>query len=725
MVLAYCLITVTLSSFLLFLIQPLAAKALLPLFGGVPSVWNVCMVFFQGMLLLGYFYVYLTERFFTFQRQRLFHFVIGALSLSMLPILWKDIQPPAGIHPALDVLWLLLTKLALPLFIISTTAPLIQSWFAKTSHPHARDPYFLYSASNLGSLLALLGFPFLFEPLFGLQHLSRFWSATYMVFTAALLFSAIQCKGIAFSTPATAAPQTRVHWRQRMHWTLLSFAPASLLMAVTQYLTTDIMAVPLLWVLPLAIYLLAFIIAFSRHPVIRHTWMTKEQALFLIFPLICLSREIFTLPAWLLIMFHLSGFFALSMVCLGELSARRPDKSHLTEFYLWLSIGGFLGGLFNGLLAPQIFNGIYEYHLAFCLCILLRPAGTGQPLWRRSDYWMPLAIGMILILNYFLIVKNYSLYPAYDRFGFTRWIDLLVMISVVLVILDHDQRPLRFAANVAVLFIYAQFLPAVSHNTLLWQSRNFFGVSRVYNNPEFNLHFLMSGTTLHGAQRINLQPRFTRAATYYQPVQPIARLLGQEKPSLRIGIAGLGTGGISCQFRARDQVYFYEIDPVVVQIARTPSLFTYLRDCPPQGGITLGDARLNLAKTPARYFDAIIIDVFSSDAIPAHLFTREAISLYLQKITPDGLVMFNISSRHINLYAVLATLAQELNLQAYSYHSTPADDAFQAPSDWVILAYPDARLQQWMANLHWKKMDAPRPPLSWTDDYSNILQALK
>lgn len=722
MTLTYSLLATTLSSFLLFLIQPLAAKALLPVFGGVPAVWNICILYFQGMLLLGYFYAFLMNQFLSSTWQRRIHFFIVSISFLMLPILWKKIHPQINLEPAVNVLFLLFEKLSLPLFIVCATAPLVQSWFANTNHPHAKDPYFLYSASNLGSFIALLGFPFIFEPFFGLQHLSWYWSLIYLLFVSLLFLTAITTYQTSEPARAVETSNEKITWRRRTHWILLSFAPSCLLMAVTQYLTTDIMAVPLLWILPLAIYLGVFIIAFSQHPIINLHWMVKYQSLFLVFPLILLCKNTFTLPAFLIISIHLLGFFALTIVNLGELAHKRPGKAHLTEFYLWISVGGFLGGIFTSLISPQLFNGIYEYHIAFCLCLLLRPQINGEKLWQRSDLLMPTIIALILTFNYFFIVKNYSLYPASDPLGFIKWIDLFIIVAIVMVILDHDKRPIRLSINLAILFLYT-FIPNVGQNDLIWQSRNFFGVVRVYNNESLKLHFLMNGSTLHGAQIFTEPTNIFKAVTYYQPVQSMEILLANEKPSLRVGIAGLGTGGMSCQFRKQDQIYFYEIDPTVVKIAQTPSLFSYLKYCSPKE-IFLGDARLNIEKAKAHYFDAIIIDVFSSDAIPAHLFTLNAIQIYLQKLSDDGILMFNISNRHINLTSVLAAIADHLKLQAYIYYSPSNVQYLQLSSDWMVLT-KNNKLSNKLVHNGWIKLDKPNKSFLWTDDFSNILFVLK
>lgn len=717
MLLICCILITIVSSFLLFVIQPLAAKALLPIFGGVPAVWNICLLFFQGMLVFGYFYSHLLTKFFNSTSQRIIHVSLLLLSCCMLPILFEHLYPNIYLTPALNVLWLLVQKLFLPLFIVSTTAPLVQYWFSQSAHPDAQNPYFLYSASNIGSLGALLSFPLLLEPFYGLHVLSNNWSMIYIFFAVVLGISVWQLKSINQNSAMEIVHPVR--WQERFQWLLLSFAPSSLLMAVTQYMTTEVIAVPLLWVLPLAIYLLCFIIAFARKPIISHTWMVREQALFLIFPLITLSKTTLTVPAWQLILFHLLGFFALTMVCLGELVKTRPDKSHLTEFYLWIAIGGFLGGIFNGLIAPLIFNGIYEYYFAFCLCLLLRPWPKVKWLW--SDLLFPLCIAIVLAANYFIFITHNSVFS--DKFAYFKWIDLFVLIAVITVILVQDRRTLRFAMSIAVLFLFSGELPGFAHDDLIWQARNFFGVTRVYKKKEVNLHLLMNGSTLHGMELLTKSMAFNRLTSYYQPLEIISYLMAQTKPQLQIAIAGLGTGVLSCQFRKQDSVTFFEIDPNVVKIAKNPTLFTYQTDCPAK--VILGDARLEISKMPAYGFDEIIIDVFSSDAIPSHLFTREAIIGYLQKLTPNGLLLFNISNRHINLTPVLFGIAKQLNLQILWKGSYPNGENFQLPSEWIMLSYNKDMSQLMINQLGWKKVVATSQSVVWSDDFSNIVSLLK
>jgi len=711
---------ITLSSFLLFLIQPLSAKAMLPLYGGVPAVWNTCMMFFQGMLLAGYFYTYLITRYLSVTSQRLCHLVLIAASALMLPITWNALLVPANLHPILYVIALLFSKISLPLFVISTTAPLVQNWFGRTSHPDASDPYFLYSASNIGSLLALFSFPLLLEPFIGRQLLSYLWSVAYGVFALLIMSIAVkQCnQPVNIIAALSSTEREKICWVQRGHWLLLSFAPSSLLLAVTQYITTNIASTPLLWILPLTLYLLTFIIVFARKPLISHQWMVREMPYFLIFPLITLTQFTHAAPAWQLIVFHLMGFFALAMACHGELAIRRPDKSRLTEFYLWMSLGGFLGGIFNSLIAPLVFHGIYEYYIALCICVLLCPAAIKDNN-KQLGFRLPLIIIVILF-------GTYLLHQHYSQIHYTKQLFAVIELAVITMIILNHQRPKIFALNLAIIFIYAQATARSSYGELIWQSRNFFGVSQVYNDKRLNLHIYIDGVTLHGAQLYPDTSGSKTALTYYQPVDRIANFLSKSfstDKTVHVAIAGLGAGTISCMFR-HDVVTFYEINPTVIKIATNPTMFTYLLNCPPKGGIIAGDARYNINHAPEHYYNIILLDAFSSDVIPAHLLTIDAMNVYLHKLKYNGVLIFNITNTYADLKPLLAAMAKQLHLIALEFDHLPGTP-FEYHSNWVVLTKNMAVAEGLHQRFDWKKMIDTESALVWTDDYSNILRVLK
>ena len=709
-----CTTTIFLSAFLFFLVQPLAAKAILPFFGGAPAVWNTCMMFFQGVLLLSYLYVYLCTRVLFGKSRLLVHFVVVSSSLLMLPLSFVGKVPDIGTYPVWTVIWLLTQTLLLPVFILGTTSSLVQYWFSHSTHSQAKDPYFLYSASNIGSLLALISFPFLLEPKFGLQQLSWVWSVSYFVYILMLFLSK---RDVGAVPTVIENKQLSPGTNQRLKWLLLSFAPCSLLIAVTQYITTDIASVPLLWILPLLLYLLAYIIAFSRKPWISQAWILRELPLFLIFPLISLSIQAYGMPAWQIILFHMLGFFALTMVCVSELVASRPSVSYLTEYYLWIALGGFLGSVFNSVIAPLLFNDVYEYYIAFCLCVCLQPWGLRQSEKKNRfpDYALPIIVTSLLLAGYLLDPLTVS---------YSQWINYFIILSTITLILTWWRHPTHVATSIGILFLFATQMSSLVHGDLIWKTRNFFGVARVYNKDELKQHRLVSGTTLHGLQSTKEPFDPNQALSYYKPMKELAQVFHQRKKSLHVAIAGLGAGTLSCQFSG-DFLRYYEIDPTVVSIATTPALFSFLTHCPPRLGISLGDARINIAKAPENYYELIIIDVYNSDAIPIHLFTYEAVKIYLNKLSPQGVIAFHISSRHMNLSPVLAGNAQQVNMGFLYLVDTPSLKQAELQSIWVILTNNAALTNELVTKNKWKKVNLlTKRKVFWTDDYSNILSVL-
>lgn len=690
-----------LSSLLLFLIQPIAAKTLLPLLGGVPAVWNTCMVFFQGMLLVGYLYAFLLTRYFSGFWQGVLHASVMVLSLGMLPVLTSTLTPVNG-DPIIYVLTTLFATISLPLFILSATSPLIQNWFGHTKHPDAKDPYFLYSASNIGSLLALLSFPFLLEPYLGRLKLSLAWSLLYAGLIALLLMLALrqrQSKQVSYI--AMQSPNNK----QRLYWLLLSFAPSSLLIAVTQYITTNIASGPLFWIIPLALYLISFIIVFSRKPLISHQWITQQLPFFLVFTLLS-----FVKPMGFILVAQLMGYFALVMVCNGELAARKPDKAYLTEYYFWLALGGFLGGVFNSLIAPFIFNDVYEYYIAICLCVYLSPSykpSSGKAI------LFPLLMMAVLSCAYFLLPM---LVKSADN---NVWVEAVEIVAITIILTWH-QRPALLAINIAIVLVFIQTSKLSNLGEKIWQSRNFFGVSKIFSAE--NLHVYIDGVTLHGAQVIG--DKQNQALTYYRPIFMLSDLLHIEaKQPLQIAIAGLGTGTLSCAFK-NDHTTFFEINPTVTAIANNTKYFTYLNTCPPSGGIVMGDARTKLAEIKPQNFDVILVDTFTSDAIPTHLITVDAVQMYLQKLNPQGMLILHISNSHVDLKPLLVAISKQLNLIALEYDHKPFYRLDYA-SDWVVLTRNQGTANHLQQLLKWQKLTSTKSMAAWTDDYSNILGVIR
>ena len=710
--------TMGLSALLLFLVQPMFAKMVLPSLGGTPAVWNTCMVFFQAALLLGYGYAHLGARWLTPKRQAIGHAALLALSLFALPIAPRYTDP-GDASPIPWLIGLLTVSLGAPFFMLSATAPLLQRWFASSRHARAGDPYFLYAASNLGSMLALIGYPALVEPWSTLSEQRTAWSLAYGLLAVAVAacgwLSWRSTDQGAEAAPPVAAPSIAVRpitAGRRMRWVLLAMAPSSLFLGLTTYLTTDVAAVPLLWVVPLAIYLLTFVLVFARRPLLPHRWLLAAQP-FVLLPALMQALWYPYTSVWTTAPLHLLAFFVCAMVCHGELARDRPEPERLTEFYLWMSLGGVLGGLFNALIAPLVFNGVYEYPIALTLACLLRPQLAPGARW--VDWLLPAALAVAL--------TTYVL-----RFADAPGTAAMIAVSVIagLLIYASRQRPLRFGLAVGAVLL-AAVLSANGSLPVLRAKRSFFGVHRILLDEGYKR--LTHGTTIHGAQATD-PAQAREPLTYYHRDGPLGQLFGALGPRLagrHLAAVGLGSGSVACYGEAGQQLTFFEIDPAVVAFATDPRYFSFWSDCgKAKQDIVLGDARLTLAKQPDGGFSLLILDAFSSDAIPLHLVTIEAMRLYLSKLAPGGVIAFHISNRFLDLRPVLGSIAGSLGLAARVSQDDIDDDDetdMRFPATWVLLGRDVADLGALDAD-QWAELPARPGMRPWTDDYGNILAVL-
>ena len=720
--------TIFVSATLLFLVQPMFSKQVLPLLGGTPAVWNTSMLFFQAALLAGYGYAHLTTRWLGAVRQARVHLVLLVASLLALPIgIARGWTPPSDGSPVSWLLLLLSVSIGVPFFILSCSSPLLQTWFSRTGHKEAADPYFLYAASNLGSFAALVSYPLLIEPRMRLGAQNWTWSAAY----AALVLLTGVCAVLLWRT-AGAQPEARsarpdeadlVSSRDRLSWVLLSFAPSSLLLGVTNYLTTDVAAVPLLWVIPLALYLLTFVLVFARAPILRHEWMVRVQPILVLMVVVAMFWGMRN-PVSLFFPLHLGAFFLTTMVCHGELAKRRPSVRHLTEFYLWISVGGVLGGIFNVLVAPHVFNTVLEYPLALALACALRPKLLPDtPRRKRLDLLLPALFGAAFVG---LAWAALSL----SRGEASKPVIAALGVVAAVVCLSFSMRPLRFGLGVAAVLLTAIPIEARQGGNI-HVARTFFGVHKVGHDAPGRYHKLMHGTTVHGGQSLDPARRL-EPLTYYTKDGPLGQVFAGLRRSpgpRRVAVVGLGAGAISCYGVPGERWTYYEIDPEVERIARDPRLFTYLRDCPPHVNVVLGDARLSLTRAPAGEFDLIVVDAFSSDAIPMHLMTREALALYRSKLANGGLVAFHISNVHLDLEPVVANLAWDARMigrvRAAGGTAQMFADSLHTPSTWAVLAGRAADLGILRSDERWRSL-VTRPNVGvWTDDFSNILRVRK
>lgn len=715
------------------------AKMILPILGGAPAVWNTCIVFYQVTLLLGYCYAHLVASLFSIKRQVSIHMGLLCMSLLLLPI---GISGELGIsgtaHPILWILQTLTLSIGLPFFMVSATSPLLQRWFSMSTHPLSHDPYCLYRASNLGSIAALLAYPVLIEMYFRLTDELMGWSIGYGLLTTL----ALTCAVLLWRTSKRSATQAgsgsavkndeprsledveRVTVVDRARWIALSFVPSSLMLCVTTYLTTDISSVPLLWVIPLAIYLLTFIIAFARVHHLPHSLMVRAMPIALLAVILLLIAEA-ARPAWLIMLVHLLTLFVVAMVCHRELADRRPATKNLTEFYLWIGVGGALGGMFNALIGPLIFNSIWEYPLTLVLAGLLIPHVDGHPatpLSRWMDLVLPLGLGLATGLFVWglqtfgwlpsqINLKPFFALPAILCFTFSR-------------------RPVRFGLGLGALFL-ASLLLIDETGHVLYRERSFFGVHRVTFDAGGKRHWLIHGRTIHGGQYL-VPPLSREPISFYHRTGPVGQVFSALRDTLSksaVAVIGLGTGSLTSYSQPDQKWTFFEIDPTVEKIARNSGYFTFLRDAPADVEVVLGDGRLSLQYAQDGLYDVLIIDAFGSDAIPIHLFTREAIQLYLSKLTDQGILIFHISSRYLDLRPILGDLAAEAKLFALSQ-----EDMVISPSQikegklssrWVVMSRDSQALGSLLRDPRWQRLTGRPGARVWTDDYSDILAAFR
>lgn len=719
--------TLFISAMLMFVLQPMFGKLLLPLLGGTPAVWNTCMVFYQTILFGGYLYAHWLTSHAGQQRQIQMHTALLIFSLFALPVaLPADANPPTEGNPSFWLIWTLFLAIGLPFFVVSTTAPLLQKWFSHLGHHSSEDPYYLYAASNAGSLLALLSYPFLLEPNIGLANQRLFWSIGYGLLCLLIIVCAVALWRSLPECDADEAPETAAEaiaappMRQQLHWLALAFVPSSLLLGLTQYISTDIAAVPLLWILPLTLYLLSFILVFSKWADRIHPGMVALQpAILLVFIAYSFINPA-VLPYWLDLILHCLAFFLAIMVCHGELAKYRPHPQHLTRFYLVMSFAGMLGGLFNTFVAPFVFNAVYEYPIMIVAALFLRP-GFFNGRW----FLQPTFPALVLVFGLVIYLSSDALFDYLDIIG-----GALILLAGLTYSVRHS--PLGLGLLTAVILIFTLGLHSLASSTL-YQERTFFGVLSVRetviadeNQRPEKVRELYHGTTKHGAERLTAA-NITTPLTYYSRPGPIGQLFAEfdaENQNWNIGAVGLGAGALACYSKEKQHWRFYEIDPLIVDVAKDPKWFHYLERCNPQADMIVGDARLSLQKEADNSFDLLIMDAFSSDAVPTHLLTREAMQLYFSKLKDDGMLAFHITNRHLALKKVLADHVENLHLSGLLQEFSPENPApLVVATDWVVIAKQPQRLDRLRQSRlgHWQKLPLTFNLQPWTDDFTHII----
>jgi hypothetical protein len=720
--------TIFLSAALLFSIQPLLGKILLPLLGGAPAVWNTVMVFFQAMLLAGYAYSHFSVQKLGLRVQPYLQVVLIMVAALLLPFSTPDHDAfSSKLPPSLWVLVALFKTIALPVFVLASTAPLLQKWFSQSNHPSAKDPYFLYSASNLGSFGSLFAYPLLMEPLLRIQEQRDWWSRFFWIYCVFMAGCAFFTRNFKETEPRESRGNrpldgAAISTYTKLKWIGLSFVPSSLMLGVTNYITTDVASIPLLWVIPLALYLFTFVIAFGKPGKSIQEASARSVpilALALVFPMLVQATE----PVIVLVLLHLFFFFFATLRCHLRLANSRPDSTHLTSFYLFLSLGGVLGGIFNALLAPFLFDSILEYPFMILVATII-----GFP--ERGDQKSKTAIrpiyGSALVISIMTVGSIVISLAARSGIILGNILAGIFLLGTYFLI----RTPIRYSVAIGTLLICTSLFRHATSN-VIERDRNFFGVLRVVDDSAKPLRRLFHGTTIHGVQ-FRIPERRCEPLSYYHtegPVADIAELFEKTDLPRNVGLIGLGAGAMISYSKPGQNWTLYEIDPAVVRIAEDTNYFTYLKQCAKAPyEIKLGDARLGLDLAPNNHFGVIYLDAFSSDVIPIHLLTVEAVRLYQRKLAPGGILGFHLSSRHFELEPLVANLAQSVGLLCFE--STRGEltnkglEEGGLQSNWVVLV-PESLLSSVAAANAWKRvLPDPKAPL-WKDDFSNLIGVLR
>jgi hypothetical protein len=667
-------VTVFVAAWLLFAVQPMITKMLLPSLGGSAAVWNTAMVFFQAVLVGGYLFAHISTTRLPAGTHRLGQMAVLILPVILLPIaLPGGWRLPTGVAPPVWTLFVLAIVVGAPFFALSTVSPTLQRWFSQSGHPDAADPYFLYAAGNAGSLLALAGYPFLIEPNLGLGTQTRLWTAGYVLMLGLAATSArlSHRSGVvdATDTPSLASGSPAVSWKRRAFWTYAAFVPSVLMLAVTRHLATDVASIPLLWVGPLSIYLFSFVVTFRGDP--TRTVQISAVVLAVGSAVAVALRGNVELAPSLQLGIPLVVLAAAALVAHGRVVMDRPPADRLTDFYLWISVGGVAGGVFASLLVPAVFDDVVEYPIAIALALTLTPR----------------------------ILAAFGSTPLNRK----------VLGSLAL-------------ATVVPVLALTAFVTVGTGDSILLQERTFFGVYRVLVN-DYGHHVLLSGTTIHGQQDLSVSP--PEPMDYYVRSGPIGQVIEAVQTDdgvLDYGIIGLGAGELAAYGRPSDHFTFYEIDPAIVDIALRPDLFTYIAKSQSRIEFVVGDGRIELARSENQH-SLIVVDAFASDAIPVHLLTVEALKLYFEHLKPEGMLAVHISNRFFDLEPVLGRATAELGLSGLiQLYQPDSGQPGASASQWAVIARSDEDLTVLAGTGKWRVLPAEGP--MWTDDHADVISVL-
>jgi len=711
--------TIFLSAALFFCIEPLFSKMVLPTLGGSAAVWSVAMVVFQGLLLAGYVYAHLLTRYLSLRSAALVHVFVLAVAVLCLPIgIAKGFETPPLSWVSVWLIGLFLASIGLPCFALSANAPLIQAWFARTGSENASKTYFLYRASNLGSFAILIAYPFLIEPHLALSEQSRLWSVGYIALVAGI----VACGWIAIRSPGDVGVVARkiarapVSWGRKLAWAVLGFIPSGLLVAVTAQITTDVASGPFIWIFPLALYLLTFVFAFSDRSVIPEKFLlyTQPVTMALLAQLLLWTGKV----DWgLSLACHLGGFFIAAMVCQIRLYSLRPEPEQLTSFYAWMSLGGVLGGAFAALAAPYLFSTVLEYPILLFAALLVRPdvISASRAVWIKDGIFVLVIAAATAFFIFFLHNVTY----------FILW-----TIALGAVLAFQWRQPVRLVGIAAVLLAtISLYEPS---QDIVYRARSFYGVYKAVDIDNGRYRVLYHGTTAHGGEQIRDRagkPDSTRPVplTYYHPGGAYAELIEAVRKRdgghiAHAALVGLGMGALSCKSVPGEAWTIYELDPLIVDIARNRKLFRSLSMCAPSAKIVTGDGRLTLQKAKPD-IDLLMLDMFSSDSVPVHMLTREAFALYRSRLAPHGTLIVHISNAHLRLEDVVAASAEQNGMvTAVKFDGSLPPDTFAYRAQVAVVVRSMEDLKALKLGKEWHLVaPAARP---WSDDYSDVFGAM-
>ncbi|TSB05300.1 hypothetical protein FOM92_08050 [Sphingorhabdus contaminans] len=725
------LVTILTGSFLLFLVQPMIARMALPRLGGAPAVWNSAMLVYQALLLAGYAYAHRLSRA-SPRRQVIIHIALFAFAILWLPIGLADLHPPADGSPIFWVPWLLIASIGPLFFVVAAQAPLMQRWYSMSGNQG--EPYALYAASNIGSFGGLIAYPILVEPFATIQSQKWIWSGIYIALLGLVCACAAMIwrnAGASSAAPEDSTDHLPIGWRRRLYWVVLAAVPSGLMLSTTSHLTTDLMAMPLIWVIPLGIYLLSFSVAFADNQKPAY-WISRFA------PVVLIISAAFVFIVWGKaaiggLTASLSLLFIVAVALHNEMYRTRPAPAQLTSFYLMMSVGGVLGGFFCAILAPLLFDWTWEHPILILMAAALLPA---IPLLHLNESDKRLPFIMAVIGTIALVLGLFGGITEPIDSSFTKIVLAATIITLGIAVAGFR---LPFLLAVAGLLTINGGWYSVQQSLDGVRMRSYFGTYTVNASESGRVRWLNHGTTMHGMQLLD-DP--TRPISYYPDTSGVGiamrnapRLYG---PNASIGVVGLGTGTLACYRQPGQDWQFFEIDPLVIEIARERRIFSFLEECAPDVPITLGDARLTLTAVPQGKFDILALDAFSSDSIPLHLLTKEAFATYRKALKPDGLLLVHISNRYIDLNPVVAAEVKANGWTAALRHDSPTEELINRgnrASQWIALSRDRAKLAELTGKVdkvksryynpdQWIELDAPGNTSPWTDNYASVLPHL-